>query len=292
MQLDNVLAYLEKVTTYDRQCFTPLFIGGEPVGCLNDDWKNRLLQHESLLFKQTAYGVECTLKDDYSTLSQSLAAAANRWKDTGWLNGWRNENFTAFHHDGTPLLELERAAFRPLGLTSRAVHLNGLCKQPDGEVVMWIGRRSPDKAVDPNRMDNLMGGGIAAGEDISTALLREGWEEAGITADKLSSLSQRSVILAERPVLRGLHREWLYVFDLWLHPGEIPCNQDGEVAEHVCLTLAEVEQLLVDERFMIDAALVTADCMARLQYWGADSMLVLDKLARLAQAPANHVEIV
>ena len=69
------------------------------------------------------------------------------------------------------------------------------------------------------------------------------------------------------PVQRGLHREWLHVYDLWLQPKELPCNQDGEVAEHVCLSLREVEELLVAERFMIDAALVAIDCLLRLGYW-------------------------
>jgi len=114
----------------------------------------------------------------------------------------------------------------------------------------------------------MVGGGVAAGESIEEARLREGWEEAGLAAELLNSAVAVGVLLAQRPVARGLHREWLHVFDLWLEPGIEPCNQDGEVAEHLCLTLSEVEALLLDERFMIDAALVTADCLARLGYWG------------------------
>ncbi|RBJ70734.1 DUF4743 domain-containing protein, partial [Pseudomonas sp. MWU12-2534b] len=157
--------------------------------------------------------------------------------------------------------------FRPLGLTSRAVHVNGLCRVADGETRMWVGRRSPHKAVDPNRMDNLVGGGVAAGETLELALEREGWEEAGIDRTMLQPLQPASLLLAQRPVARGLHREWLYAYDLWLAPGQEPSCQDGEVAEHLLLPLAEVEQLLVAERFMIDAALVCIDCLCRLGYW-------------------------
>lgn len=285
MQVDAVLGYLAKITRFDRSAFTPLFIGRQQLGCVNQQWLERLLQSEAALFCIQPHGLVCTVDGDYAAISRQLDQAAQRWQQAGWLNGWRNENFTAFLPDGSPWFELERAAFRPLGLTSRAVHLNGLTRSPAGEVRMWVGRRSPDKAVDPNRMDNLMGGGIAAGESIELALEREGWEEAGIPADRLELLPQVGLLLAERPVQRGLHREWLYVYDLWLNASEQPCNQDGEVAEHVCLPLSEVETLLVQERFMIDAALVAIDCLLRLDYWGVRSEEIAAAMAGVCYPP-------
>ncbi|MBM2886319.1 DUF4743 domain-containing protein [Chromobacterium phragmitis] len=284
MQVDAVLGYLDKISRFDSQQFTPLFVGAERMGCVNAQWKARLLQHESALFEENYLGVSCRLDGSYRSISHALALAARRWQQAGWLNGWRNENFTAFRQDGTPFFELERAAFRPLGLTSRAVHINGLCRMADGEVRMWVGRRSPHKAVDPNRMDNLVGGGVAAGETLELALEREGWEEAGIARESLQGLKPSSLLLAQRPVQRGLHREWLYAYDLWLPQGQSPCCQDGEVAEHLLLPLAEVEQLLVAERFMIDAALVTMDCLCRLGYWQQANPAVADALARIRHA--------
>ncbi len=290
MQVDGVLGYLQKVARYDRSPFTPLFIGNQRMGCINPQWRERLLGSESAVFVAVAEGVACQAGESFDSLSRILQQEAERWRDAGWLNGWRNERFTALRHDGLPLFELERAAFRPLGLTSRAVHVNGLCRMPDGEVRMWVGRRSPDKAVDPNRMDNMVGGGIAAGESIELALERESKEEAGICAEKLANLPQVSLVLAERPVARGLHREWLHVFDLWLPEGDAPCNEDGEVAEHVLLSLAEVEELILAERFMIDAALVACDCLSRLGYWGGAGERVkafLQGEPRLSEATAG-----
>ena len=43
---------------------------------------------------------------------------------------------------------------------------------------MWIARRSPAKAIDPGMLDNLVGGGVAAGQTITTTLIKEAWEEA------------------------------------------------------------------------------------------------------------------
>jgi 8-oxo-dGTP pyrophosphatase MutT (NUDIX family) len=279
MQVDGVLGYLAKITRFDRSAFTPLFIAGQHMGCVNQVWLARLLESEADLFGLQPEGLVCKVAGDYAAISIQLNQAARRWQAAGWLNGWRNENFSAFLPDSTPLFEL--------GLTSRAVHLNGLTRTAAGEVKMWVGRRSPDKAVDPNRMDNLMGGGIAAGESIELALEREGWEEAGIPADRLELLPQTGLLLAERPVQRGLHREWLHVYDLWLSGSEQPCNQDGEVAEHVCLSLAEVEDLLVAERFMIDAALVAIDCLLRLGYWAGRESEIAAAMAAV-RFPLNH----
>lgn len=270
MQVQGVAGLLEKTIRYDQTAFIPLALGGAPIGFINQVWRERLLAHHGELFALQD-GVMQLLATDmtYSARSTLLQAAAEAWRDAGWFSGWRNEKFIAYLPDGTPCFELERAAFRPLGLTSRAVHLNGLTRMPDGEVRMWIGRRSPFKDVAPNRLDNLMGGGVAAGESIMDALLREGWEEAGMPAEQLSPLQQQALLLATRPVARGLHREWLFVYDIWLAQGDIPQNQDGEVAEHVLMTLAEVEQHIINGQFMSDAALVAIDCMARLGYWGS-----------------------
>jgi len=287
MLVEEVLAVLQRATRYPRSEFTPLWLCGESIGAVNSLWRTRLAEAEPKLFRDTGDALVCLLEGDYPALSQGLQAAAQRWQKKGWLNGWRNENFTAFNRAGEAIFELERAAFRPLGVTSRAVHLNGLARQADGGVKMWIARRSPDKAVDPNRMDNLMGGGVAAGETLDTALVREGWEEAGLARELLAELQPLSLILAERPVQRGLHREWLYAYDVWLPEGVSPANQDGEVAEHVLLELAEVEQLLAADRFMIDAALVTVDCLLRLDYWGKSGARVAKAFKAVRFEPSH-----
>ena len=277
MRLLAVLAYLERVTHFEPNALRPLWLAGHQLGWVNAEWRQRLLTHETSLFSENAAGVVCRVVGNYQHLSSLLRQAALRWRAAGWLNAWRNENFQMCL-DGEPLFELERAAFRPLGLTSHAVHLNGLVHLADGQIGMWVGRRSPHKSVDPDRMDNMVGGGVAAGESIDIARERESFEEAGLPAALVRPLPEVALILAERAVQRGLHREWLHVFDLWLPPDMQPCNQDGEVAEHCCLPLAGVEDLLLGERFMIDAALVVADCMARHGYWGAGSQQVLDCL--------------
>ena len=78
---------------------------------------------------------------------RQFANAGATMAQCGWLKGWRGEKFDICDQSGKPLCALERAAFRPFGLMSQAVHLNGLVETEDG-LRFWIGRRSPHKAVD------------------------------------------------------------------------------------------------------------------------------------------------
>jgi 8-oxo-dGTP pyrophosphatase MutT (NUDIX family) len=280
MRVQAILDYLDSAMQVEDASYTPLWIGGVRMGCVNAEWRARLLANEGALFQLRDGALHCMAASDYQTLSAQLGAAARRWRASEWLPGWRDENFTAHHPDGQPCFELERAAFRPLGLVSHAVHLNGLARRADGSVGMWVGRRSPFKAVDPNRMDNMVGGGVAAGESWDLALERESGEEAGIAPALVRGLAAQSLLLARRAVGRGLHCEWLHIYDLWLDAATVPANQDGEVAEHLLLSLEEVEALVLERRFMIDAALVACDCLARLGYWGEDGARVRERLQR------------
>ena len=57
----------------------------------------------------------------------------------GFIPGWRNERYRI-----ADLFEIERAAARPFGLTTQAVHLNGIVGER-----MWLARRSAHQADRP-----------------------------------------------------------------------------------------------------------------------------------------------
>ncbi|AVY94169.1 NUDIX domain-containing protein [Microvirgula curvata] len=277
MHIAALLGLLDAASRLDSADLTPLVIAGREIGLLNPDWKAQVVSHAEFQ-DDGARVVLAPALDRYNDISAVLMRIARGWRDSGRLSGWRGENFTAFAQDGTPLFELERAAFRPLGLISRAVHVNGLVRQADGSLKMWIGRRSPHKSVEPDKLDNLTGGGVAAGESLLAALERESWEEAGMPAAAVRELSSAGRVFAQRRVARGLHREWLHTYDLWLDEGTVPCNQDGEMSEFVLMSPPEVVKAVVDGRFMADAALVALDCLARNRALGASSARIVAAL--------------
>ena len=195
----------------------------------------------------------------------------------GALSAWRDERYEVRAHDAAPpAFLLERAAARYFGIRTRAVHVNGLVDTGTG-TAMWIARRSPTKAIDPGMLDNLVGGGIAAGATVAQTLAKEAWEEAGIDAATVSSAKLAGTIHVRRLQRDGLQHETIHVHDLWLPSEFVPANQDGEAVEHRRVALAALPALLVHdegpEALTADASLVALDALLRLGVIDVDDPL-------------------
>jgi 8-oxo-dGTP pyrophosphatase MutT (NUDIX family) len=128
---------------------------------------------------------------------------------------------------------------------------------------LWIARRSLSKAVDPGKLDNLVGGGIGWGYGIVETLLKECWEESGIPAELAARATpgRRIDVLAEIP--EGVQSEQTFVYDLPLPADFIPANQDGEVSEHCLVTVETALALIAGDEMTVDASLVTLDWLLR-----------------------------
>ena len=185
----------------------------------------------------------------------------------GLLTAWRDERYAVAPEFGAPpWYELERAAARYFGIRTYAAHVNGLVRR-NQEIAMWIARRSPTKSIDPDRLDNLVAGGIATGQSVAAAVVKEAWEEAGIAAAVASSAHRAGTVRICREQPDGLQRETIFVHDLWLPAGFVPAGEDGEVAGHRLVPLSDVAPLIANadgsDVVTADAALVMLDCLLR-----------------------------
>ncbi|MEO7245991.1 MAG: NUDIX domain-containing protein, partial [Rubrivivax sp.] len=136
---------------------------------------------------------------------------------------------------------------------------------------------------------NLVGGGVPLGQTPWQALQREGWEEAGLSAQRLSTAKAGRIVSIERSLVEhraeGWQREHIHSFDLQLPTGERPENQDGEVAGFHCLPLAQALTLAAGSTMTVDAALVTLDFALRHQLLGARAGALATAAASLWVAP-------
>jgi 8-oxo-dGTP pyrophosphatase MutT (NUDIX family) len=185
----------------------------------------------------------------------------------GIIVGWRDELVTVaetFYSE--PIFHIERAASRHFGLMSYASHLTGHTVR-DGVPLIWIARRSPTKAIDPEMLDNLVGGRIARAMSPIETLQKESWEEAGISPELAKSARSAGAISLCRKVEEGVHRETIFVHDLYLPPDFEPKNRDGEVAGFLCLPLSDIieriENMANGGEFSVDSALVMLDHLIR-----------------------------
>ncbi len=177
---------------------------------------------------------------------------------------YRNEAFDVrITPRGTSLGTIDRGALPAFGLIAAGVHVNGIVERPQGPA-LWIGRRAPDKALDPDKLDHLVAGGIPAGYDAAATLLKEGEEECSLPP----ALAARAVPVADityamqRP--EGLRRDLLECFDLVLPADFQPVPNDGEVVEFRLRPLPEVLALVRDtDEFKFNVNLVLIDLFLR-----------------------------
>lgn len=192
-------------------------------------------------------------------LNAVLARLALSLKDTGCLRGWRNELLDVIG-EGRRLGAIERAAVRPLGLLTKAVHLNAW--SPDGR--LWIARRALSKSTDPGKWDTLVGGLTGAGESLDNSLLRESNEEAGLEPHDLENRSPLRIILRmHRRLPEGYQVEDVLVSDCVLAETVVPRNLDGEVSEIRLVDMIELQHLLETDAFTREAELVVLEGLHR-----------------------------
>ena len=261
-----ILARLAAELAAPRGIYLPLRIENHVVGWVDEERADVLARFPEV-FDRHESGLAFNVK---LTNTAARTIALDRVVDVlaaeGRLTGWRNERYAIATHLGAPpLCLIERAAARFFGVRTYAAHVNGLVR---GESTsMWLARRSPDKAIDPGMLDNLVGGGIAAGSTVAATMVREAWEEAGIPADVAVTATTAGAVRICRAQPDGLQRETVFAHDLWLRADFVPSNQDGEAVEHRTISLAEAAALIANDRgpdvVTADASLVILDFLLR-----------------------------
>jgi len=221
--------------------YVPFMAGGRRIGWLQPELAARLAGWPAVF---TSGPEKVVLVD-----ATGLGPAVEKLAQEGFIPGWRNERYRI-----EDLFDIERAAARPFGLTTQAVHVNGIVGER-----MWLARRSATKPIDPGMLDNLVGGGVTAGLSPAQVLLKEAWEEAGIPAGLARQATAGGTLSVLREVPEGVQSETISVYDLELPADFRPENQDGEVSEFKLVTFAEVE----GEVLAYEAGLVALDYLRR-----------------------------
>ena len=171
---------------------------------------------------------------------------------------WRDEQLAVNAEDGCHIATVERGAVRALGITTQGVHLHGV--GPGHRV--WIQQRALDKQTDPGRWDTLMGGMVSAGDTLESALERETQEEAGLKLAQLLDMRRAGHFTMRMPNAGdgglGYVVERIDWFEAVVPDGVVPDNQDGEVQQFKLVTADVLGDMLRQNAFTTEAALILA----------------------------------
>lgn len=194
----------------------------------------------------------------------------------------RQERYAPFHEwfdvrspEGTVIGQIDRALIPTFGVEASGVHMNGLVQKPKG-LHLWVARRSPQKRLDPGKLDHLVAGGMSSGLTPEETIIKEAEEEAAIPADLARKARHVSTLHYAMSRPEGLRRDRLYCYDLYLPKDFVPHVNDGEVESFHLMPVEEVFQRVRDaDEFKFNVNLVLLDLFLRLGMFDKQDSLVL-----------------
>lgn len=241
-----------------------LWVGQSVIGSVEPDFlsqkalKPLLFGCEQLLIKEQKTMPGWHLLGDVTAGLDQLAKALHI---AGLGGAWRGEQLAVHDQLGQLKGTVERAAVRPLGIATQAVHL--AARSPDGR--HWVQQRALNKSNDPGKWDTLMGGMVSSADTLASALERETWEEAGLALSHLQDLATGGVLAIRQPARDGNGAGYVVEDIIWstciVPDGVLPVNQDGEVAQFKLMTSEEVIAVMQRGEFTAEAALILAELM-------------------------------
>jgi 8-oxo-dGTP pyrophosphatase MutT (NUDIX family) len=257
------LDHIRACNTYRPKRFRPLLLGGQRVGLIRHD-NAEVLRRFPEVFAVANDAVTILGEPDFARLSAVLDEIVKALSKEGVVEGWRDEYFMISPRWGEPpLFRLDRGALAFFGARAHGVHLNGIRRDPDG-LKLWIGKRAADKKVEPNKLDNLVAGGIGNGHSVFETLLKEADEEAGLPSELVIRAMPVGAITYRMETRGGLRDDVLFVYDLEIPATFVPHNADGEIAEfHLMSAVEVVLRVRNTQDFKFNVSLVIIDFALR-----------------------------
>jgi 8-oxo-dGTP pyrophosphatase MutT (NUDIX family) len=248
---------------HDPARVVPFVAEGRRIGWLRRDNAAALARFPAV-FTVAPERVGLVARGDADTVSAAVDAVVEALVVENLVPKWRNETFDVMARWGDPpVFRLDRGAVPFFGVRAYGVHLNGY-RRDGGRLHLWIGRRAPDKRIDPDKLDNIVAGGIGNGHGIAATLVKEAEEEAAIPAE----LARRATPVGAVSYLMendlGIRDDVLFVYDLELPPQFVPQNRDGEIAEFTLMPAqAVLDQIRSTRNFKFNVNLVILDFALR-----------------------------
>jgi 8-oxo-dGTP pyrophosphatase MutT (NUDIX family) len=259
------MSFRDRIRTcnnYDPARAVPLVAGHDRIGLVRRDNAASLKRFPGV-FAVEDDQVRLVADGDAAAVSEAVEEVVDALVVDHHIPKWRNETFDVAPRWGAPpVFRLDRGAVPFFGTRAYGVHLNGFRREGD-TLFLWVGRRSSEKRVAPNKLDNIVAGGIGNGHGVEQTLLKEGEEEASIPASLTRSALPVGAVSYCMETRLGIRDDVLFIYDLEL-PDFAPQNRDGEiVAFELMPATAVIERVRTTQDFKFNVNLVIIDFALR-----------------------------
>jgi len=281
------MGYLDRVkacNAYDPRKFRGVYVEGRRVGWVKHDFA-AILERWPAVFAVTDRDVTLSpALDTFAARTEAVDAVIDVLVCEGTIGGRSNERYpvTATTLAGA-VMGIDRSAAPYFGTRSFGQHVNGLVRR-DGELRMWVAKRSSKKIDFPGKLDNLVAGGLPLGRSLVENLLKECEEEASISL----ALASRAVPVGAISLCYegddGMKPEVIYCYDLELPPDFQPRINDGEVEAFYEWSLDQAAEVVRDtDSFKMNCDLVIIDFLIRRGYLAPEDPEYLELVTGLRQ---------
>src|SRR3984893_7676752 len=154
--------HIRACNNYDRARVVPLLAGGRRIGWLRRGNAAALARFDTV-FAVEPDRVRLVAEGDADRVTAAVDAVVEALVVEKSIPKWRDETFDVMPRWGDPpLFRLDRGAVPFFGVRAYGVHLNGY-RYVDGGLQLRIGRGERHKRVAPDKLDNIVAGGIGNG---------------------------------------------------------------------------------------------------------------------------------
>ncbi|EGV49914.1 NUDIX hydrolase [Candidatus Endoriftia persephone] len=258
------LRHIYNCNTWNPANFTPFCIAGEQVGRLKQPLVEALGQWPER-FRISREQVELIdERDDFDYRTAQLGEVVDALVEQGVITHQHGERYpvTAAERQHA-FATIDRTSAPYFGLRAYGQHLNGYVRDSEG-LKMWIARRAADRRVFPDKLDNMVAGGLPHQLSLQENLQKECAEEASIPPQLASRAVPVSALSYCRETETGLKPDTIYCYDLELPADFVPENSDGEVAAFYLMPVEEVIGLVREtDEFKLNCNLVIIDFLIR-----------------------------
>jgi 8-oxo-dGTP pyrophosphatase MutT (NUDIX family) len=255
--------HLRTCNNCDPARIVPFIAEGKRVGWLRRDNAAALARFPRV-FAVEAECVRLIATGDVDTVSAAVDEVVEELVVHNHVPKWRNETFDVMPRWGdNAIFRLDRGAVPFFGVRAYGVHLNGYRRDGD-RLYLWVGRRAPNKRIAPDKLDNIVAGGIGNGHGIVATLYKEAEEEGGIPARLIDRAVSVGAVTYLMETELGIRDDVLFTYDLEMPADFVPQNSDGELVEFTLMPAASVlQRIRTTDDFKFNVNLVILDFAIR-----------------------------
>ena len=255
--------HIARCNNYDPARVVPLFAGADRIGLVRRDNAEALARFPEV-FSVSGNMVRLAAPGHAEAVSLAVDRVVDALVAEKQIPKTRNETFdVAVRWGAPPLFRLDRGAVPFFGTRAYGVHLNGY-RRDRNELMLWVGRRAANKRVAPDKLDNVVAGGIGNGHGLFDTLVKEADEEAAIPSIVVARAAPAGAVSYRMETTLGIRDDVLFVYDLELPADFEPQNRDGEFSGFTLMPAGEVlDRIRRSSDFKFNVNLVILDFAVR-----------------------------